>query len=75
MAVAEGQISALTPLLEPCFYASKKISRSDILERLETHAKKRPNWVVGSGGEATAGIVARLYQRGHSGPLWEYLIP
>ena len=75
MAVAEGQISTITSLLEPCFYSSQKISRDEILERLEAHAKKRPNWVIGSGGDATAGIVARLYERGHSGPLWEYLIP
>ena len=53
---------------------SKKIRREEILQRLETHARKRPNWVVGSGGDNTAGIVARLYERGHSGPLWEHLI-
>lgn len=75
MAVAEGQISTMTPLLRPCFYASKKISRVEILERLETHANNRSNWVIGSGGEAAAAIVARLYERGHSGPLWEHLIP
>ena len=74
MAVAEGQISVSRNLLEPCFYASGKIPQDEILERLETHAAKRPNWVVGAGGEATAGIVARLYERGHTGPLWEYLI-
>ena len=74
MAVAEGQISASRNLLEPCFYASKKIHQNEILRRLKTHARKRPNWVVGSGGDNTAGIVARLYERGHSGPLWEHLI-
>ena len=75
IAVGEGQISVSRKLLEPCFFASGKIPRDEILERLETHAAKRPNWVVGSGGEATAGIVARLYERGHTGPLWEHLIP
>ena len=74
IAVAEEQISASQNLLEPCFYVSKKIRREEILQRLETHARKRPNWVVGSGGDNTAGIVARLYERGHSGPLWEHLI-
>ena len=74
MAVGEGQISVSQNLLEPCFYASDNIPRDEILERLETHAAKRPNWVVGAGGEATAGIVARLYERGHTGPLWEHLI-
>jgi len=74
IAVGEGQISVSRNLLEPRFYESKKIRQNEILERLETHAAKRPNWVVGSGGEATAGIVARLYERGHTGPLWEHLI-
>ena len=74
MAVAEGQISASTSLLEPRFYASREISPDGILARLEDHAKGRPNWVVGSGGESMARIVARLYERGHTGPLWEHLI-
>ena len=74
MAAAEGQISASTPLLEPRFYASREISQGDILERLMNHAQGRPNWVVGAGGESMARIVARLYERGHTGPLWEHLI-
>jgi len=74
IAVGEGQISVSRNLLEPRFYRSKKIRRNEILERLEAHAAKRPNWVTGSGGEATARIVARLYERGHTGPLWEHLI-
>jgi len=74
MAVAEGQISNLTPLLEPCFYASQEIPQAEILARLEKHAQGRPNWIVGSGGEKSAAIVARLYERGHTGPLWEHLI-
>ncbi len=74
ISVAEGQISASRNLLEPCFYESKKIHQNEILRRIETSARNRPNWVVGSGGDKTAGIVARLYERGHSGPLWEYLI-
>lgn len=74
MAVAEGQISHSTHLLEPCFYASRKILQDEILARIEKHAATRPNWVVGSGGDATAQITARLYKRGHTGPLWEYLI-
>ncbi|MCG6881479.1 MAG: cobalamin-dependent protein [Deltaproteobacteria bacterium] len=74
MAVAEGQISASTPLLEPRFYASQEIPPDGILARLGNHAKGRPNWVLGSGGESASRIVARLYERGHTGPLWEHLI-
>ncbi len=74
IAVSEGQISSSTPLLEPCFYGSREIAQEEILLRLEMHARGRSNWVVGSGGDNTAAIVARLYERGHTGPLWEYLI-
>ncbi len=74
MAVAEGQISETSPLLEPCFYASRGIPQDEILARLLKHSADRPNWVTGAGGDATAKIVARLYERGHAGPLWEYLI-
>jgi len=74
MAVAEGQISKNMPLLEPCFYDSRKIPRDEILARLYRHAAERPNWVVGAGGDTAARITARLYERGHTGPLWEYLI-
>ncbi|EFK07767.1 radical SAM domain protein [delta proteobacterium NaphS2] len=74
MAVTEGQISASTSLLEPRFYTSREISQDGILARLEKHAEGRLNWVVGAGGESMARIVARLYERGHTGPLWEHLI-
>ena len=74
MAVAEKQISTFTHLLEPCFYESQEIPRDEILSRLLKHAGEHPNWVVGSGGESTTRTVARLYERGHTGPLWEHLI-
>jgi len=44
------------------------------MRMIEEYADGRTNWVVGSGGETMAKIITRMYSRGHSGPLWEYLI-
>jgi radical SAM superfamily enzyme YgiQ (UPF0313 family) len=73
-AVETGQISPSQNLLEPVFYQSEFISSQEILRRVKQHAQGRMNWVIGAGGDETAGIVSRLYARGLSGPLWEYLI-
>lgn len=74
MAVKEGQISKTQSLLEPVFYHTPFIETDEIIRRVKDEAKDRPNWVIGSGGTETASITAKLYQRGHTGPLWEYLI-
>jgi len=70
----EGLIDAACDLLDPVFYRSPAISRQHILDRVRTKANGRINWVVGSGGVETAEIISRMYQRGYSGPLWEFLI-
>ncbi len=74
LAVAEGQLSMDRNILEPVFYRSPAIDSRQLVQRVEKQAHTRPNWVIGAGGEQTAAIIARLYRRGHSGPLWEYLI-
>ena len=73
IAVAEGQIDKSQSLLEPVFYRSS-LATDVIVQRVKERAAGRPNWVIGSGGSETARIISRLYERGHSGPLWEYLI-
>ncbi|PKN18854.1 MAG: B12-binding domain-containing radical SAM protein [Deltaproteobacteria bacterium HGW-Deltaproteobacteria-6] len=73
-ALREGQISASQNLIEPVFYRSPFISGIEILKRVETHAGGRQNWLVGAGENKTSGILPRLYERGYTGPLWEYLI-
>ena len=73
-AVSEGQISASQNLLEPVFYRSPFISDVEILKRVEAHADGRLNWLVGAGESKATRILPRLYDRGHTGPLWEYLI-
>jgi radical SAM superfamily enzyme YgiQ (UPF0313 family) len=73
-ALREGQISESDDLLEPAFYQSRFIKSEEILRMVEKHAKGRENWIIGSGGDKTARLVAHLHKQGHSGPLWEHLI-
>ena len=74
IAVKEGQISRKLNLLEPVFYRTTAIESDEIIRRVQNRARDRVNWVIGAGGEETARIIARLHERGHCGPLWEYLI-
>lgn len=73
-ALADGQIDADQDLLAPVFYHTDAISNDDITTTVQSHSQNRINWVVGSGGEQTAQLLTRLYDRGYTGPLWEYLI-
>lgn len=73
-ALAEGQINASQNLLEPFFYRSPFISDIEIMKRVEAHANGRLNWLVGAGESKATRILPRLYDRGHTGPLWEHLI-
>jgi radical SAM superfamily enzyme YgiQ (UPF0313 family) len=72
-ALARGQIRPETDLLEPVFYRPRRISLANIRALVEEAARGRPNWVTGSGGQESAGLVRRLHDRGFTGPLWEYL--
>jgi len=74
IAVNEGQIEKGASILEPVFYRSPLIDSDEIVRQVRQSAGERINWVIGAGGEDTAKIINRLYQRGHCGPMWEYLI-
>jgi radical SAM superfamily enzyme YgiQ (UPF0313 family) len=74
VALQEGQINASQNLLSPVFYRSPHITDREILQTVEEHAGGRFNWIVGSGENKATRILPRLYERGFSGPLWEYLI-
>ena len=74
IAVNEGQIIEGRSILEPVFYRSLLIDSDEIVRQVRQEARERINWVIGAGGEDTAKIITRLYQRGHCGPMWEYLI-
>lgn len=71
---AKGLITESRDLLDPVFYSSAVISRQHILNRVREKAVQRSNWIIGAGGEKTSDVVSRMYQKGYSGPLWEYLI-
>ena len=73
IALKEGQISDSDSIVTPVFYRSKFVSREEIIDWVQKRAAGRSNWITGSGGEDTANILARMYDRGHTGPLWEFL--
>ncbi len=75
ISIEEGQITKSQSLLESVFYKSQSISSEEITRQVKDHAGERFNWIIGAGGEKTASIISRMYARGHSGPLWEHLIP
>ncbi len=75
IAIKEGQVSKSQSLLEPIFYKSQSINSEKITNLVKDHAGDRYNWIIGAGGEKTAEIITRMYARGHTGPLWEHLIP
>ncbi|MFW6372643.1 MAG: lipid biosynthesis B12-binding/radical SAM protein [Thermodesulfobacteriota bacterium] len=74
IAVKEGRISSDRNLLEPVYYRSSAIPPEEIVRTVREKAGGRPNWVIGSGGPRAAETIARMYQKGYVGPLWEYLI-
>ncbi len=74
LAVKEGVVAPEQSLLAPVFYQSGAIARDEILQRVEAVAAGRHNWVIGAGGDETAEVLQRMYEKGFSGPLWEYLI-
>ncbi len=74
LALEEGQIGAGQDLLEPVYYQSPKIDFSALVSKVKQAAARQTNWVFGAGGQATGAILSKMYEKGYSGPLWEYLI-
>lgn len=72
--LGDGQLETGRNLLEPVFYRNLSLDAEDIAQQVAEKAKGRVNWVVGAGGDATGDIIRRMYAKGFSGPLWEYLI-
>ena len=48
--------------------------RPRALDRVQERAGGRLNWIIGDGGEQTAGIISKMHARGYSGPLWELCV-
>ena len=74
MARHDRQVDDTRNLLEPVFFHSSRIGSEEVLARVRQQANGRLNWLIGDGGEPAACILSKMYARGHSGPLWEYLI-
>lgn len=74
IALKEGQVDPGRSILDPVFYRSPMIGPEEIVDQLQAKAGGRINWVTGSGGEDTAEVIQRLYRRGHTGPMWDFLI-
>ena len=74
IALREVQITADDNILSPVFYRSSGITVDEIMKMVETHANGRLNWIIGAGEAKAIRILPRLYRRGFTGPLWEYLI-
>jgi hypothetical protein len=74
IALRQGQIQASQSIVAPVFYQPPGLSLATIARRLDEHARGRENWVHAAGGEAVVSIMRRMYRRGRSGPLWEYLV-
>ena len=74
VALREGQIGAEQNILPPVFYRSGEISVAEIMQMVENHANGRPNWLIGAGEAKATRVLPKLYRRGFTGPLWEYLI-
>ena len=74
LALATGQIRPGDSLLDPRFYEPPDLSLGAIANRVHERAAGRPSWIVGAGADRAASLLTRLYERGHTGPLWERLV-
>jgi radical SAM superfamily enzyme YgiQ (UPF0313 family) len=74
ISLEEGKISKETSLLEPFYYESDAISPAEIETQVKQRSGNRINWIVGSGGDASARTVSKMHGRGFTGPLWEFLV-
>ncbi|HON58467.1 MAG TPA: lipid biosynthesis B12-binding/radical SAM protein [Smithella sp.] len=73
-ALNEGQIVSGQELLEPLFYRSPNLTVGEITRTVEEKAQGRLNWMIGAGEAKATRVLPKLYRRGFTGPLWEYLI-
>ncbi len=72
-AVKEGLVDPTSSLLQPVFYRSPGMETVDIEAEVIRAAKGRTNWIVGGGEKRIARVMAMMYRKGRTGPLWEDL--
>ena len=73
VALNQGQCRATESIVEPVYYQSPAIDNETVMAKITAAANGRDNWVIGAGDERMAAIMNRMYHRGFTGPLWEYL--
>ena len=72
-ALRDGQLDPDDNLLYPKFYVSPGFA-DDIIERIDTYARSRSNWIVpGQGIKTNVQVLQRLRARKIKGPLWRLL--
>jgi hypothetical protein len=74
IALRQGQETSSQSIVDPVFYQPPGLDLDAVSRHLSEHARGRDNWVHAAGGEAAVRIMRRMYRRGRSGPLWEYLV-
>ncbi len=74
IALKEGQVNKSQDLLEPVFYRCSTIDMDEIVGLIMKKAVSRSNWIIGASDDKTGQTLSRMYDRGFSGPLWEFLI-
>ena len=73
IALRDGQIDADDNLLYPKFYISPGLGEP-LIERIETHARSRCNWIVpGRGIKTNVQVLQKLRERKIKGQLWRLL--
>ncbi len=75
LALRDGQIDADDDLLYPRFYIAPTFE-GDMIDRVERHARARPNWIVpGKSVRTNVAVLQKLRERRHKGQLWRLLGP
>jgi radical SAM superfamily enzyme YgiQ (UPF0313 family) len=73
IALRDGQIDEDDNLLYPKFYISPNLG-DELIERIESYARARPNWIVpGQGIKTNIRVLQKLRERKIKGQLWRLL--
>lgn len=71
-AIAEGRIRRESDLLTPVYYLEPGLTAEEIFAKLKEFSRRSPNWIPADPDPGYPKLVARLRQRGVTGPLWSY---
>jgi radical SAM superfamily enzyme YgiQ (UPF0313 family) len=73
VALRDGQIDPDDNLLHPKFYVSESLG-DELIQRIESHARAHPNWIVpGRGIKTNVQVLQRLRAKKIKGQLWRLL--